>query len=264
MVQSCRFYEKKYPDVGDIVMARVTSIQDMGAYAHLLEYNNIDGMIPHSELSRKRIRSIQKLIRVGRTEPVVVLRVDEQKGYIDLSKRRAQPDEIAIAEDKFVRAKLVNQIIRNVADTCNLSMEELAEKTAWKLARIHKGDLYAGFKACVGRPELLNDCGLDEHTKKILLAKIGHHLKSHKHKIRADIDVTCYGYEGVDAIKAALKAGIACGTDDIPITIKLLAPPHYIVAAHTTEVDEAIDLINNSLLKYKRVLRQVKAIFMLR
>ena len=45
-------------------------------------------MILLSELSRRRIRSIQKLIRVGRNEVVVVLRVDKEKGYIDLSKRR--------------------------------------------------------------------------------------------------------------------------------------------------------------------------------
>ena len=47
----------------------------MGAYVKLLEYDNIDGMILLSELSRRRIRSIQKLIRVGRNEVVVVLRV---------------------------------------------------------------------------------------------------------------------------------------------------------------------------------------------
>ena len=42
-------------------------------------------MILLSELSRRRIRSINKLIRVGRTEPVVVIRVDKDKGYIDSS-----------------------------------------------------------------------------------------------------------------------------------------------------------------------------------
>jgi translation initiation factor 2 subunit 1 len=52
----------------------------MGAYVKLLEYDNIDGMILLSELSRRRIRSIQKLIRVGRDEVVVVLRVDKDKG----------------------------------------------------------------------------------------------------------------------------------------------------------------------------------------
>ena len=52
----------------------------MGAYVKLLEYDNIDGMILLSELSRRRIRSRQKLIRVGRNEVVVVLRVDKEKG----------------------------------------------------------------------------------------------------------------------------------------------------------------------------------------
>lgn len=39
-------------------------------------------MILLSELSRRRIRSVQKLIRVGRNEVVVVLRVDEEKGRL--------------------------------------------------------------------------------------------------------------------------------------------------------------------------------------
>lgn len=57
-----------------------SQIAEMGAYVKLLEYDNIDGMILLSELSRRRIRSIQKLIRIGRNEVVVVLRVDKEKG----------------------------------------------------------------------------------------------------------------------------------------------------------------------------------------
>lgn len=37
----------------------------MGAYVALLEYNGIEGMILLSELSRRRIRSITKLIKVS-------------------------------------------------------------------------------------------------------------------------------------------------------------------------------------------------------
>lgn len=62
-------------------------IAEMGAYVKLLEYDNIDGMILLSELSRRRIRSIQKLIRVGRNEVVVVLRVDKEKGKPSLARR---------------------------------------------------------------------------------------------------------------------------------------------------------------------------------
>lgn len=61
-------------------MVNVRSIAEMGAYVSLLEYNNIEGMILLSELSRRRIRSINKLIRIGRNECVVVIRVDKEKG----------------------------------------------------------------------------------------------------------------------------------------------------------------------------------------
>jgi translation initiation factor 2 alpha subunit (eIF-2alpha) len=37
----------------------------MGAYVSLLEYNGIEGMILLSELSRRRIRSITKLIKAS-------------------------------------------------------------------------------------------------------------------------------------------------------------------------------------------------------
>eukprot|EP00121_Abeoforma_whisleri_P000953 Awhi_evm1s848 len=222
----------------------------IGAYVRLLEYNNVEGMIPHSELSRKRIRSIQKLIRVGRNEAVVVLRVDSQKGYIDLSKRRATPEDLAAAEDRYLRAKLVNQIIRNVADSASYDMEKLSEQTAWRLQKIH-GDMYTAFKNATVKREILDVCDLSEDLKSLLINKIIHHLKSHPHKIRADIDVSCYEYEGIDAIKASLQVGIDMSTEDCPISIKLVAPPHYTVTTMSSDVEEAIGLITEVIEKIR-------------
>lgn len=69
-------------------------------------------MILLSELSRRRIRSIQKLIRVGRNEVVVVLRVDKEKGYIDLSKRRVSPEDIVKCDERYNKSKVVHSIMR--------------------------------------------------------------------------------------------------------------------------------------------------------
>ena len=81
----------------------------------LLEYNNIEGMVLLSELSRRRIRSINKLIKVGRDEVVMVIRVDKEKGYIDLSKRRVSAEEIVKAEDRFNKAKMAHSILKHVS-----------------------------------------------------------------------------------------------------------------------------------------------------
>lgn len=83
-------------------------------------------------------------------------------------------------------------------------------------------------KYCYFRdPSILAECGLDEHTKEVLLNNIKRKLTSQAVKIRADVEVACYGYEGIDAVKAALKAGLALSTDELPIKINLIAPPLY-------------------------------------
>lgn len=126
----------------------------MGAYVKLLEYDNIDGMILLSELSRRRIRSIQKLIRVGRNEVVVVLRVDKEKGYIDLSKRRVSREDIIKCDERYNKSKVVHSIMRqyvghndavqtpatadnvsSVAEKTQTPLEELYESITWPLNR---------------------------------------------------------------------------------------------------------------------------------
>ncbi|KAH8818783.1 hypothetical protein DL96DRAFT_1621926 [Flagelloscypha sp. PMI_526] len=114
-LHTMRYYQQKYPEVDELVMVQVRQIAEMGAYVKLLEYDNTEGMILLSELSRRRIRSVQKLIRVGRNEVVVVLRVDKEKGYIDLSKRRVSPEDITKCEERYMKSKTVASILRHVA-----------------------------------------------------------------------------------------------------------------------------------------------------
>ncbi|XP_035167461.1 eukaryotic translation initiation factor 2 subunit 1 [Oxyura jamaicensis] len=150
-VLSCRFYQHKFPEVEDVVMVNVRSIAEMGAYVSLLEYNNIEGMILLSELSRRRIRSINKLIRIGRNECVVVIRVDKEKGYIDLSKRRVSPEEAIKCEDKFTKSKTVYSILRHVAEvleyTKDEQLESLFQRTAWVFDDKYKRPGYGAYDA---------------------------------------------------------------------------------------------------------------------
>jgi predicted RNA-binding protein with RPS1 domain len=103
----CRMYAERYPEVDAAVMVKVYQITEIGAYVKLLEYNEIEGMVQLSELSRRRMRSMQQHARVGRNEVVIVMRVDKDKGYIDLSKKKASPEDIALCEDRFTKSKAV-------------------------------------------------------------------------------------------------------------------------------------------------------------
>jgi S1 RNA binding domain len=83
MLLRCRYYAPKYPLTDDVVMVNVRSIAETEACVHLLEYNNIEGRLLLADVSKNHIGSINKLIRVGETVPVVVIRVDKEKGNFD-------------------------------------------------------------------------------------------------------------------------------------------------------------------------------------
>lgn len=74
-------------------------------------------------------------------------------------------------------------------------------------------------------------------------------------KVRSDIEVGCYAYEGVDAVKAALKAGIACETEDMPIKINLIAPPRYVVTTTTLDKEKGIKLLEEALQKIEQSIK---------
>jgi translation initiation factor 2 subunit 1 len=49
----------------------------------------------------------------------------------------------------------------------------------------------------------------------------------------ADTEVTCYSYEGNDAVKEALRAGLNCSTETMPIKINLIVLPRYVMKRRT-------------------------------
>jgi len=233
-------YEQKYPEADDLVLVQVQNVADMGAYVCLLEYDNIEGMILLSELSRRRIRSIPKLIRVGRTEVVVVLRVDKEKGYIDLSKRRVSQEDIAKCENKFNKSKTVHSILRHVSETCKVPLIKLYTSFGWALYTKY-GHAYDAFKLIVQNPdEVLNSYDIDPKVKAALLKNVKRRMTPKPVKIRADLEVTCFGYEGIDAIREALIAGEQASTPEMPIKIKLVAPPLFVML--TTALDSKLGI----------------------
>lgn len=305
----CRFYEKPMPEYEEIVMVQVNQIAEMGAYVSLLEYDGIEGMILLSELSRRRIRSINKLIRVGKSECVSVLRVDRDKGYIDLSKRRVSPEQLKATTERYNKGKVVHAIMRTVAEKLDLPLIDLNRMITWPLARSkmfpHPRDAfvmaiqdpdtifeelkriskeYLGQleerlanlrkKEAAGEDEVLDAghhrggkdeeeeeeeemtaedmeasivCltkginGLPEDVKAMLIANIKRRLTPQPIKIRADVDVSCYSYQGIDAVKNALREAKKFGSADFPMTISLIAPPQYTIQTTSLEKKEGID-----------------------
>ena len=98
-------------------------------------------------------------VQVGRQEPVMVLRVDKEKGYIDLSKRRVSPEDVAACDERFSKSKMVHSIMRHVAETTGQDVEELYKWIAWPLYKAY-GHAFDAFKVLLlSCRQCLLDCG---------------------------------------------------------------------------------------------------------
>ena len=74
-----------------------------------------------------------------------------------------------------------------------------------------------------------------EATREELLNNIKRRLTPQPIKIRADIEVTCFDYEGIDAIKTAFKEAEAVSLPEVPIRVKLVAPPLYVMITNALD-----------------------------
>eukprot|EP00250_Pteridium_aquilinum_P009613 c18797_g1_i1 orf=463-1476(-) len=265
-VTDCRMYEAKYPEADDVVMVQVKSIAEMGAYVALLEYNGIEGMILLSELSRRRIRSIGSLIKVGRQEPVMVIRVDKEKGYIDLSKRRVSEEDIQACEERYNKSKMVHSIMRHVADTVDADLEDLYVHVGWPLYRKY-GHAFEAFKVIVTDPDSVlssltrevKEIGPDgvevtktvpamsEEVKQALIKNIHRRMTPQPLRIRADIELRCFQYDGVLHIQESMRKAEAAGSEDCPVKIKLVAPPLYVLTTQTLDKEQGISVLNAAI-----------------
>ena len=118
-----RFYRTELPKRGDMVKVETVEIKELGATVRLLEYGGIEGFIQMSQVSTRRVRSIQKFLKIGRREMMEVLRVDQEKMYIDLSKKSMMPDTREEAEKRWKKSKKVHEIMFEVAMKLKVSIE---------------------------------------------------------------------------------------------------------------------------------------------
>lgn len=168
-------------------------------------------------------------------------------GYIDLSKRRVSPEEVLKAEEKFNKSKSVHSIMRHVSETCRIKMIDLYSSFCWDLYT-RFGHAYDAFKLIVTQADkVLEPYNLRADVIEHLVKNIQRRLTPQAVKIRADIDVNCFSYDGIDAIKAGLTAGEACSVDGIEVKIKLVAPPLYVVMTSALNKEQGIATLQHAI-----------------
>lgn len=235
-------HKPEWPETGDLVIATIQSVMDYGAYANLDEYNR-RGFLHISEISSARIRNVRDYVRENQKMVLKVLRVDVEKGHIDLSLRRVTKRERIEKIKSWKKDRKGEALLHAVAEKTGLPIHEVYEKAGIRLEE--KFGLYEGFERVVkDGPEVLTKLEIPENIAQVIAQVAGERIKIKMVKVKGVLEVRCSKPNGVKCIQDAfINAKKARKTKDAEIEFSIIAAPRYSVEVAADNWKHAEELI---------------------
>ena len=106
------FYHREgFPEERELVLCTVTKVQHHSVFVRMDEFGGRSGMIHISEVSPGRIRNIRYFVKEGKIVVCQVLRINKERGYIDLSLRRVNDNQRRKKVDQLKQEQKEEKII---------------------------------------------------------------------------------------------------------------------------------------------------------
>jgi translation initiation factor 2 subunit 1 len=234
----------QWPEVGDLVIATIETVTDYGAYAKLDEYEK-RGLLHVSEISSSWIRNIRDFVREGQKLTLKVLRVDLEKGHIDLSLRRVTKRERIEKVLAWKKERKAEALLRGVAEKVGLSSDEVYQKAGTTIEQ--KFELYDAFeKVAIEGPEVLSELGVAENLAKAFSEVAQERIHVKMVKVKGVIELRVVKPNGVKVIKEAFTKAKTEKTKDASIKFYVIAAPKYSIEVQAENYKRAEDVLQKT------------------
>ncbi|MBI3035217.1 S1 RNA-binding domain-containing protein, partial [Candidatus Woesearchaeota archaeon] len=197
------FKKQGFPEEGDLVLCTVTSVQYHSVFVDMDEYGK-SGMIHISEVSPGRIRNIRDFVKEGKKVVCKVLRINQEKGHIDLSLRRVNESEKRRKIDDIKKEQDSEKIVEIAAGKIGMKTEELYSEISEKIKK-KIDSLHDFFEMAVKEECLLDSLGIDKKNIKIIEETIKQRIKPTEVMIAGKLKITTYAPNGIEIVKESLK-----------------------------------------------------------
>lgn len=187
----------------------------------------------------------------------MVVSVDEEKGYINLSKKRVATEDCAPKQEYFAKAKAIHGIMQHVAHTNEIEVEDLCSKVSWPLNLKHPTAFDAFKKHVSGELDVWKELdfsqpgadlsGIQDKVKKDIETVLQRRLIQAQVRLQAKCDVACAEYDGIEAVKEALTEGFKASREDCEVNIKLVAHPMFALSCMCRDKELGIETLDKAM-----------------
>ncbi|MBI2667823.1 translation initiation factor IF-2 subunit alpha [Candidatus Woesearchaeota archaeon] len=238
------FYKKPgIPDESELVLCTVKKVLFHSVFASLDEYKNLDGMIHISEVSPGRIRNIRDFVKEGKTIVCKVLRVNREKGQIDLSLRRVSSSMKKKKSNEYKQEQRAERILEITGKKMKIDLETMYKNIGYEIIE-NFGSLYDGFMLALKDEEKIKKLKVDEKYLNLLIETIKENIKPPEVTKSAILALKTLLPDGIDIIKLSLKEALGLAKQKkYNVKISYISAPKYKIDVKAEEYKKADNII---------------------
>jgi len=246
------FKKPEWPEVGELVLATVQRITNYGAYVTLDEYGK-EGLLHITEVASSWIRNIRDFVREGQKVVLKVLRVDADKGHIDLSLRRVTKRERIEKILAFKKERKAESLFRGVSEKLNIPLPQLYEQVGVLIEK-EFGGLHEGLETVAREgADVLLKLGIPQNIATALEEIAKEKIRIPMVKVKGIFQLRCTKPNGVNVIRdSLLNAQKIEKHNGAKIKIYVVTPPKYrieVLAEDYKKAEQTLQLAAEAVLK---------------
>lgn len=235
--------KKGFPEEDELVLCTVTNVFHNGVFVDADEYGR-SGMIHISEVSPGRIRNMRDFVEEGKKIVCKVLRVDKEKGHIDLSLRRVNERQKKEKVNEIKQEQKAEKIMEFAAKKLSRDIKQFYNDVSQKILEKY-GLINLCFEDIVKGNTSFEKLGIDKAISDVLTECVRERMKPTEVFVEKQLMLKSYLPDGVDIIKGALKEALY--KDDI--TILYEGAGRYKVKVKSGEYKDAEKILEKSISK---------------
>jgi translation initiation factor 2 subunit 1 len=264
--------QTKFPKEGKFVVAKVTEVQHQYVYVDLIDFEGLDsderarGMIHISEISSRWIKNIRNYVRIGQRIVLRVLRVDADKGHVDLSLRRVNSAQKEIRMKEWKYALKYENLLQFLTETEGI---DITLEKAYELIGFPVLDLFESYQETIeglkeNGEEILSDLdGITEEIITALLKIIDENVSISTVSISGKVKLSFTSENGIEYIKESLANALKIidSKETRNININYIAAPFYRLEVVSKDYLDAENILSDALEVIEQKTEQYKGSF---
>ncbi len=240
-----------FPEEDELVLCTVTKILGHAVFVNLDEYDK-GGLIHISEVAPGRIRNIREFVELTKKIVCKALRIDAERGHIDLSLRRVSEMEKKKKLEEIKQEQKAEKVIEMAAHELGRKVPDLYEVVTSKVFEKY-GFVYLFFKDISTGVAKAESFISDPKVAQLLQQHVEERFKPQRVLVKGTFALKSFAPNGVEVVTTALLDARKKAGNEVTATISYVGGGRYktkIEASNYKEAEHALTAMTDFIVDY--------------